>query len=152
MEKIDENDTEGDERKPRELVGGLEPAHSIVDRLGGPGKVAAFLGLHRTRVSKWKLPKVSGGTGGTIPLKHVPALMRLAVTIGADLRYAEFFVQDEQRLLGLDWVDPGAGGERLKPAGEAIVCECVGIAQDESCPVGFPSLTCDKCDGKGFHK
>lgn len=29
------------------------------------------------------------------------------------------------------------------------ICECVKIEQDETCPVGFPSLLCDTCDGIG---
>lgn len=133
----------------RDLVGALQPAHSIVDRLGGPTKVAAFLGLHRTRVSKWKLPKVSGGTGGAIPGNHWPALMRLAKIAGVGLRYAELIAGDEPEL-DLDWVGPPAGGHITK--GGPVVCECVGIEQDESCPVGFPSLLCDRCNGKGFHE
>jgi hypothetical protein len=28
-------------------------------------------------------------------------------------------------------------------------CGCTLIEQDESCPVGYPSLLCDTCDGKG---
>ena len=33
---------------------------------------------------------------------------------------------------------------------DAEPCPCTLIEQDESCPVGFPSLLCDTCDGKGF--
>ena len=29
-------------------------------------------------------------------------------------------------------------------------CKCTDIQQDDSCPVGFPSLLCEICDGKGF--
>lgn len=28
-------------------------------------------------------------------------------------------------------------------------CECTKIAQDETCPVGYPSLLCEVCGGKG---
>jgi len=28
-------------------------------------------------------------------------------------------------------------------------CACTKIQQDETCPVGFPSLLCEVCDGKG---
>lgn len=88
----------------REKVGGLEPAASIITRLGGPKEVAAEIGIHRTRVSKWKLPKASGGTGGTIPQKHYPALMRFARKKGVDLRFAEF-VQAPDAELDLDCFD-----------------------------------------------
>lgn len=29
-------------------------------------------------------------------------------------------------------------------------CECTSIQQDGSCPVGYPSLLCEVCDGKGI--
>jgi hypothetical protein len=32
---------------------------------------------------------------------------------------------------------------------QAPACHCTLIEQDESCPVGYPSLLCDDCDGKG---
>lgn len=28
-------------------------------------------------------------------------------------------------------------------------CNCMKVQQDESCPIGYPSLLCDECDGKG---
>ena len=33
-----------------------------------------------------------------------------------------------------------------------FVCHCTLIEQDPSCPVGFPSLLCEDCDGKGHAK
>lgn len=30
-----------------------------------------------------------------------------------------------------------------------VPCECTKVAQDDSCPIGYPSLLCDVCDGKG---
>ena len=134
-----------------ERVGGLEPASTIIRLLGGPKKVADEIKIHRTRVSKWKLPKESGGTGGTIPPKHIPRLMRFALREKIDLRYSAFFPDEPE--LDLDWIDTGddpAASDHLAPDG-FTVCACVGIEQDASCPVGFPSLLCDDCDGKGFH-
>lgn len=29
-------------------------------------------------------------------------------------------------------------------------CPCTMIEQDETCPVGFPSLLCEACDGRGI--
>ena len=67
---------------------GLEPASSIIAKLGGPSKVAAVVGVHPTRVSNWKRAREVGGTGGTIPQKHHLSIIRLAVesgvAIGAD--------------------------------------------------------------------
>lgn len=56
----------------------LEPAHSVVAKLGGDTVVAAALGIHRTRVAAWKRDKRRGGTGGRIPAWHIPFLLKLA--------------------------------------------------------------------------
>jgi len=68
----------------------MEPAQTIVRKLGGPSEVAAIAGVHRTRVSNWMRPKDSGGTGGTIPLKHVRALIEAAKERGLDLSANDF--------------------------------------------------------------
>lgn len=31
-----------------------------------------------------------------------------------------------------------------------IECGCMKVQQDETCPVGYPSLLCDECDGRGL--
>jgi hypothetical protein len=72
----------------------MEPAATIVRNLGGPTAVALYLGLHRTRVSNWSRPKESGGTGGIIPQKHIPALLILADQIGVALALGDFFTAD----------------------------------------------------------
>jgi DNA-binding transcriptional regulator YdaS (Cro superfamily) len=64
---------------------GLEPASSIIAKLGGPSKVAADVGVHPTRVSNWKRDRAKGGTGGTIPQAHHLAILRLAKERGVEL-------------------------------------------------------------------
>jgi len=32
------------------------------------------------------------------------------------------------------------------------VCHCVTVQQDQTCPVGYPSLLCDDCGGIGNKK
>ncbi|MDJ1632708.1 hypothetical protein [Rhizobium rhizogenes] len=32
---------------------------------------------------------------------------------------------------------------------ESVPCPCTLIEQDEDCPVGYPSMICGVCDGKG---
>ena len=32
---------------------------------------------------------------------------------------------------------------------KTVPCPCTMIEQDETCPVGYPSLLCEDCDGKG---
>lgn len=68
----------------------MEPAHSIVRKLGGPTKVARIVGVHRTRVSNWARPKKAGGSGGTIPFRHVPTLLDAARAAGVDLSADDF--------------------------------------------------------------
>ena len=68
----------------------MEPAASIISKLGGDTKVAEIVGVHRTRVANWKRPRAGGGTGGTIPFKHVPALLAAAKALGQDLSADDF--------------------------------------------------------------
>lgn len=69
----------------------MEPADSIIAKLGGPSSVAKAAGVHRTRVSNWKRPREDGGTGGQIPQKHIPALIALASDLKVSLALGEFF-------------------------------------------------------------
>lgn len=73
----------------------MEPAHTIVDMLGGPSVVAGVVGLHRTRVSNWARPREKGGTGGVIPHWHVRKLIEYARSIGKDLTEADFALPPE---------------------------------------------------------
>jgi len=50
---------------------------------------------------------------------------------------------NEQR--GLDAETPSPSSQMLV----TVPCPCTLIEQDETCPVGYPSLLCDECDGKG---
>lgn len=74
----------------------MEPAHSIITQLGGPTKVAAIVGVHRTRVSNWMRPKSKGGTGGTIPQNHIHAIMSAAYEAGIFLTGDDFLPRVEQ--------------------------------------------------------
>jgi hypothetical protein len=69
----------------------MEPADSIITKLGGVSTVAKAAGVHRTRVSNWKRSRADGGTDGQIPQKHIPALMAHAVTLGVRLDFADFY-------------------------------------------------------------
>jgi len=68
----------------------MEPASSIIAKLGGPNRVAEITHVHRTRVSNWKRAKDAGGTGGLIPFKHVPALLDAARDLGIRLSADDF--------------------------------------------------------------
>ena len=75
----------------------MEPAASIIHRLGGPTNVARALGLHRTRVSAWQRSREQGGTGGQIPHWHHEALLRLAVKLKVQLAPREFVLARRPR-------------------------------------------------------
>lgn len=68
----------------------MEPAQTIIHKLGGPTAVAKTLAVHRTRVSSWKRSRASGGTNGLIPQKHHPALLALAREKGIGLNASDF--------------------------------------------------------------
>ena len=68
----------------------MNPARSIIHRLGGPTKVAQIVGVHRTRVHGWMTPRASGGTGGAIPLKHATKLLAWAAANDVALTANDF--------------------------------------------------------------
>jgi hypothetical protein len=75
----------------------MEPATSIIRKLGGPSKVAAIVGVHRTRVSNWMRAKESGGTGGTIPQTHHLTILRAAASMGVEgINGDSFLPRDNQ--------------------------------------------------------
>lgn len=71
-----------------------EPAKTIIYALGGPSKVAAITGASRGRVSNWMRPKAVGGTGGTIPQKHIRLLLSEAERLGVDLSADDFIPRE----------------------------------------------------------
>lgn len=68
----------------------MEPACKIIKLLGGPSVVAKIAGVHRTRVSNWMRPKLSGGTGGIIPINHINKLIEAAQEKGIVLSGDDF--------------------------------------------------------------
>lgn len=73
----------------------MEPASTIIDRMGGIKRVAEITGVHRTRVSNWKRPREVGGTGGVIPLKHIPVLIAEARSRGIVISADDFMPTSE---------------------------------------------------------
>lgn len=68
----------------------MEPAQTIIEKLGGPGVVAGIVGVHRTRVSNWKRPRESGGTNGLIPQGYHRVLLDHAVENSIPLNAEDF--------------------------------------------------------------
>lgn len=69
----------------------MEPASHIIEQLGGVLEVARLAGVHQSRVRRWTYPKERGGTGGTIPLRHMPKLLSEAQQRRLPVRAEDFF-------------------------------------------------------------
>lgn len=71
----------------------LEPARSVISKLGGVDTVALATGAHRTRVFRWMYPSSRGGTGGLIPQRHIRTLLDYAASKHVKLSPADFLAQ-----------------------------------------------------------
>ena len=65
------------------------PAHTVIARFGGSGPLSRRLGLDRSAVHRWALPKTRGGTGGLVPGRHHRRLLALAADEGVALSAAD---------------------------------------------------------------
>lgn len=68
----------------------LNPAKSIITKLGGAPAVAEITGKHPSRVYRWMMPKEAGGTGGLIPNKVALQILDAATARGIALDASEF--------------------------------------------------------------
>lgn len=73
----------------------MEPAKTIIKRLGGEAKVAEITGTAFTAPYRWQHPREKGGTGGTIPQKHHRTLIDYARANGIPLSTDEFLAPSE---------------------------------------------------------
>lgn len=67
----------------------LQPARSVIDKLGGTIALADRLGLAASTVSRWAMPKNKAGHGGSIPQKHWKKLIAVAEKQGKRLTLKE---------------------------------------------------------------
>ena len=68
----------------------MDPAASIIDRLGGEAKVAEITGTSFTAPYRWQYEKSRGGTGGLIPQSHHVTLLQYAAENSIDLKAEDF--------------------------------------------------------------
>jgi hypothetical protein len=59
------------------VVHTLEPAYTVIEKLGGKSAVAEALELDKSTLSRWCQPSPQG-TGGMIPQRYWPQLMQMA--------------------------------------------------------------------------
>jgi hypothetical protein len=69
---------------------GLEPATSIIRKLGGIEAVIEITGCGATTPYTWTYPKSKNGSGGLIPQRYHPAMLDYARRHGIDLRAEDF--------------------------------------------------------------
>jgi len=68
----------------------MEPASSIVQKLGGESVVAKVTGTAYTAPYRWQHPRERGGTDGVIPQRHHRTLLDYARSKGISLKAEEF--------------------------------------------------------------
>jgi hypothetical protein len=68
----------------------LDPALSIIAKLGGAANVSKALGVSYSQVRKWTWSKERGGTGGLIPQRHHLAVLDLAIRMNKPLVASDF--------------------------------------------------------------
>lgn len=68
----------------------MEPASSIIAKLGGEAVVSDVTGTAYTAPYRWQYPRERKGTGGIIPQRHHPQLLAFARSKGIPLKAEEF--------------------------------------------------------------
>lgn len=56
----------------------MEPASTIIKKLGGEANVSKITETAYTAPYRWQQPRDKGGTGGLIPQRHHPKLLSYA--------------------------------------------------------------------------
>jgi len=70
----------------------LEPASTVLAKIGGVDVAAQVTGKHVSRIYRWTYPRSKGGTGGVIPHDDATKLLKHASENGIALRAEDFFV------------------------------------------------------------
>lgn len=73
----------------------LEPAKTVIAKIGGVDVAARITGKHVSRIYRWMQPRERGGTGGFVPQDDATKMLRHAKAEGIDLSPADFFALDE---------------------------------------------------------
>ena len=86
----------------------LDPAASIIRKLGGASETARICGVHRSQPGRWMRPLDNKGTGGFIPARHQPVILRHARAQGIDLEPGEFVEASPAGARNANADNPGA--------------------------------------------
>lgn len=66
----------------------LDPAYTVIEKLGGKPALSERLGLDKSTLSRWCQARPSG-TGGLIPQRYWPALIEVAREQGVSITLEE---------------------------------------------------------------
>lgn len=80
----------------------LEPAHSVIEALGGCTYLAQRLGLTKGAITLWRSPRkdrTRAGNDGIIPLRHWPALKAIAHQKKIEIELVEKPVISPQKVI-----------------------------------------------------
>lgn len=69
----------------------LEPARTVIEKIGGADAVAKVTGRNVSRVYRWMYPRERGGTDGVIPHLEARKLLDHAAANGIALSPNDFF-------------------------------------------------------------
>ena len=67
----------------------LDPARTVVAKLGGVRATARVLGVNPSAVSRWMVTRAKKGTNGAVPLKHWQSILNYAKQEGIKLSVSE---------------------------------------------------------------
>ena len=70
----------------------LEPASTVIAKIGGVDIAAKVTGKHVSRIYRWTYPREKGGTGGVIPHEDATKLLKHASDHKIKLTAADFFM------------------------------------------------------------
>lgn len=70
----------------------MDPASSIIERLGGVAVVSDLTGTAYTAPYRWTYPRDRGGTDGAIPQRHHRTLLDYAARKGIPLDANDFLL------------------------------------------------------------
>ncbi|WP_210162767.1 hypothetical protein [Kaistia adipata] len=87
----------------------LDPARSVIAKLGGPEVVRGITGKSLTRIYRWMYPASRGGTEGVIPHLDARKLLQFAQANGIELEPRDFFPVLTAKRFDEVW---GEGGRR----------------------------------------
>ena len=79
-------------RMAKRVTRRLNPARTVVAKIGGIPAVCEVVGVDRTTVIKWMSPRSVGGTGGVIPAERARRLYQYARKHQLDLTAEEVLI------------------------------------------------------------